>query len=138
MDTKRNFANGNKVYVLSYKDFTGNAGTTGAKVLRTLPAGTVVKRVLVKPTVQWAAPSLSALTARVTTAQHNYGTAFNIFQAPGAEVFDSDLTPFREKLNSTVDISINLTATGANLSALTAGELQVILVYDTERTINGA
>lgn len=135
MQTKRNFKTNNKVFVLSYQDFTGIAALTGSKILRTLPAGSVIKRVLLKHTVQWAAPSLSALTARVTTANHNYGTAFNIFTAPTAEGFDSDLAPFREKLATPVDIKVDLTATGANLNTFTAGELQVILTYDVEATV---
>lgn len=128
---QRNLKYGNRVFIVSYADMTPlGAVTSGAINLPLiLPAGAVVGLTLVKHTVQFAAPSLSALTARVTTAQHNYGTAFNIFTAPSAEGFDSDIVGFREKLGSTSQMQLTLTSTGANFNALTAGEVQVVILY---------
>lgn len=128
---QRNLKYGNRVFIVSYADIVPLGAVTSGNVNLPLilPAGAVVFGTLVKHTVQFAAPSLSALTARVTTAQHNYGTAFNIFQAPGAEVFDADNVAFREKLGSTTQMLLSLTSTGANLGALTAGELQVVILY---------
>jgi hypothetical protein len=73
---------------------------------------------------------ITALTGRVMTANHNYGTAFNILQAPGDEVFDSDLVRFREKFSTPVDFFFRIASTGGNLSTLTAGEVDIIVNYD--------
>jgi len=75
---------------------------------------------------------ITALTGRVITANHNYGTAFDILQAPGAEVFDSDLVRFREKFSSAVAFLYRVTSTGGALSTLTAGDVDIIVNYDVQ------
>jgi hypothetical protein len=134
---QRNLKYGNRVFVVSYADITPLGATlTGAINLPLiLPAGAVVDLVLQVPTVQFAAPSLSALSSRVISAQHNYGTAFNIFQAPGPEVFDADQVRFREKLGSTTQMQVTFVAVGANLGTLTAGELQIVINYSGSNVV---
>jgi hypothetical protein len=133
MTKSRNFKTGNYVFDVKYTDLTGTAGLTQDVLLKTLPAGTVVKRVLVK--IKTAFAGTTTLTGRVISAQHNYGTAYNLKTTPGAEVYDSDLTPFRELTASTVALNFHVVATVDNLTSLTAGEVQIVVVYDVENVL---
>lgn len=73
---------------------------------------------------------ITAITGRVMTAQHNYGTAYSLLVTPGAEVFDSDIVRFRELFSSASQFFFRIAATGGNLSTLTAGEVDIIINYD--------
>lgn len=130
---QRNLKYGNRVFIVSYADIVAiGAATSGSINLPLiLPAGAIVTQTLVKDTVQFAAPSLSALTVQIADATtHVYGSGtLNIFTAPSAEKFISDIVGFRTRLGSTTQMSLNFTSTGANLNALTAGELQVVINY---------
>lgn len=105
------------------------AATSGDILLTTLPAKAVVSQTLVKPSQAVAGPSISAATARVISANHNYGTAFDVFQAVGNTVSDFYTTPQLENYATTTALNLHVTSTGANLSVATAGAADVWIVY---------
>jgi hypothetical protein len=106
------------------------AATSGDITLFTLPARSVIDQTLVKPYVAVAGTSYSAATARVITATNNYGTAFDVFQAVGATVFDWDGThPKVENFATTTPVLLHMTSTGGNLSATTAGSIDVWVTW---------
>lgn len=105
------------------------AATSGDILLTTLPAKSAVLTTLVKHSEAVVGASVSASTARVITANTNYGTAFNIFQAPGATVSDFYATPKIENYATTTALNLHVTTTGANLSVVTAGAVDVWVTY---------
>jgi hypothetical protein len=117
----------NRVYNVTFADLASFAALTGNVKLFSLPQGAIITDTLIKPKVAFVGPT--TVTARVTTAQHNYGTAFDVKQAVAAETFDSDIVPFREKLNSVTDVNLSFVSTGTNLNTTTAGEVDVVVNY---------
>lgn len=109
------------------------AGLTKDVTLFNLPKGAIVTDVLQKPVTAFA--GTTTFTGRVITAEHNYGTAFNMKQAVAAETFDSDVVPFRELLNSTVPVLFHAVATVDNLTALTQGSVDIVVGYDLRNTL---
>ena len=119
----------NRYYNVTFADLATVAATTGDVKLFDLPQGAIITDVLIKHSTKFAGGAISAVTAQVQTAQNNYGSAFDVFQNPGAEVFGSSITPFREKFSSTVPVNLHFVATGGNLSTLTQGVVDVIVNY---------
>lgn len=72
---------------------------------------------------------LSAATARVITANHNFGTAYDVLQAVGDTVLDFYATPQSENFAATTPMSLRMTSTGANLSTVTTGTMEVWVTY---------
>ncbi len=105
------------------------AATSGVITLVTLPAGSILSDVLVKHKTALAGPSLSAATARATTAGKNWGTAYDVFQAASGTAFDYDDESQVVSFTTDTDLRLSVTTTGANLSALTAGEIDVFIEY---------
>lgn len=73
--------------------------------------------------------AISASTARVITANNNYGTAFDVFQAPGATVLDFYATPKSENFTTTTPVNLAMTSTGDNLNTVVAGAIDVYIMY---------
>lgn len=73
--------------------------------------------------------AISAATARVITANNNYGTAFDVFQAPGATVSDFYATPKSENFTTTTPLNLAMTSTGDNLNTVTTGGIDVWVTY---------
>lgn len=107
------------------------AATSGDVTLFSLPARSVVVRTIVKPYVAVAGTSYSAATARVITAAHNFGTAYDVFQAVGETVEDIGYIPTFELTTVAVPVLLHMTSTGGNLSACTAGSIDVWVTYET-------
>lgn len=120
-------------YTVPLADLKGiGAATSGTIILDTLPAGTIVTHVLMKPTTALAGPSVTAATARVVTtavgsgtAVLNFGTAYDVFQATGAGVRDFDGASQFIGTTADAELRLKVTSTGANLSVLTAGQIDV-------------
>lgn len=109
------------------------ANLTGDVILMDLPANSVVLRTFVKHSTSVAGPSISACTARVQTANNNYGTTFDVFQAPGATVTDFDgLHPSKENFAAITPIYVHFIAVGANLGVATAGQVDVTITYHAQ------
>lgn len=106
------------------------AATSGDITLFNLPARAVIDQTTVKPFVAVAGTSFSAATARVITANNNYGTAYDVFQAVGNTVSDFDGThPHLENFVAVTPVLLHMTSTGGNLSATTAGSIDVWVTY---------
>lgn len=126
------------------------AFTTGDIYFHVNQPGAITLRTLVRPNVALTDAvggtgsnvALSAATARILTvpinsaanasATHSYGTAYDVFQAVGAAVFDFDGTHAGvESLAAQSWVILRVTTTGANLSALTNGSIDVWYEYTT-------
>jgi hypothetical protein len=106
------------------------AVTAGDITLFNLPSAAVIDQTLTKPFVSVAGTSFSAATARVITANNNYGTAYDVFQAVGNTVSDFDGThPHLENFVAVTPVLLHMTSTGGNLSATTAGSIDVWITY---------
>jgi hypothetical protein len=73
--------------------------------------------------------AVTAATARVITANNNYGTAFDVFQAPGDTVLDFYATPKSENFAATTAVNLAMTSTGDNLGTIGAGAIDVWITY---------
>jgi len=112
------------------------AFTTGTLVLPIdgggLPQGAIMQLVRIKhsQSVAGAGP-ITAATAQVVTANNNYGSAFDIFQAvSNANISTVQLTSGNiENWASVTPVNINIALTGGNASGLTAGAFTVWLRY---------
>jgi hypothetical protein len=125
-------------YRIGLSDLVGlGAFTTGDLILHTCEPGQVTLWTLVKHRTAIAgAGPVTAATARVLSeplnsaanaaATNTYGTAFDVFQAVSDTAFDFDGThPAVEAMGAQSQIILRVTTTGGNLSALTAGVIDV-------------
>lgn len=119
----------NKFTVTKAQIVALGAATSGNVTIATLPAKAVILNTTLKHTVAVAGPSVSAATARITTAGHNYGTAFDVFQAVGNTVLDFDEAANSENFAAVTPVRVSFTSTGANLSVVTAGSVDAYITY---------
>lgn len=118
------------------KDYSlwSTAALTNTINLYTLAAGSIVHSVKVKHSAAFTGGAISACTLGVgiTGSATKYISAFDVFQAPGATVLTiGPSTPTAENHTSSVAITALLTSTSANLSALTAGTVDIWILYST-------
>jgi len=101
------------------------AAGTQSLALFTKAANTVIHKAIIKHSAAFAGPSISAFTAGLGVAGDVAGivTAFDVLQAVGSTKFKEE-AKFSEDL-AAVGVVLSLTATGANISVLTAGALTV-------------
>lgn len=109
------------------------SGAAGSVVLTTLPAKTIIIETTVKHSVALAGPSLSAATAQVTTSNNTYGTTFNVLQAVTNTAFDFYAVAKSESWGAVTPVNLTFATTGANLSALTSGSVDVWITYRTRQ-----
>lgn len=76
-----------------------------------------------------SASGITACTARLISTQNSYGTAFDVFQAAGAEVFDFYGTAKSELMGGPSTINLHLVAIGANLSTVTTGAIDAWITW---------
>lgn len=109
---------------LSYTDFQ-TASTTKTVTARTLPSNRTLFALIVKHSTAFAGGAISAITIDVgiTTDTDKFIAAFDIFQAVSDSAQESALLLYYPA--AATNITVKATATGANLSALTAGSLDV-------------
>lgn len=110
------------------------AFTTGDVIFDTLPAGAVLEFARLKHSVLFVGPSITAMTARIQTANNNYGTG--TLDVVGVAIgttsgtsFINDVTGATENIAVATPIYVHFAATGANLSVMTAGSLDVWYQY---------
>lgn len=111
---------------LSYTTFR-TAATTKTNTLFSLPAGGIVHEVKMKASTAFAGTSISALTFSVGIAgtHDKYASAFDGLAAVAATTFELSDALGAESHTAATNITISADATGANLSALSAGVLDV-------------
>lgn len=109
------------------------AFTSGDIILDYLPAGAVVRATRVKHSAAVVGASVSAATARVITANNNYGSGtLDVFAAPGTTSgthFITDIAGANENFAAVTPLLLHVTSTGANLSVVTAGSIDVWVDY---------
>lgn len=108
------------------------AATSEQEALFTLPAGGIVHAVKIKHSAAFAGTGITALTASVGIAGDGdkYAAAFDVFQAAGDAVLQLSATPAAESHDSGgTAVVAEFTSTGANLSALTAGSVDIFVLW---------
>lgn len=110
----------------SYTDFQ-TAATTVAITAVTLAEAALLKSVVLKHSTAFAGTSITAVTVSVGVSGDagKFINEFDVLQATGDTVFEMDMVNYIGSFGSTTDILITMTAVGANLSALTAGALDI-------------
>lgn len=111
---------------IPYSSFTAGA-TTQAITAFVLPPGYMLQSVCVKHTTAFAGTSLTALALSlgVSGDQGKFINAFNAFQSVGDTAFDYEMPFFIGSWANNTTIQLYASATGANLSALNAGAVDV-------------
>lgn len=119
-------------YTVSYSSFSAlGAVATGAVTLVSLTAGEVVNAVMVKHTTALSGGAISAAIARVgkTGTDDYYTDDFNVFQAVASTAAQKTGALNCEFSSTTLILTVSLT--GANLSALAAGSIDVYVQKNT-------
>lgn len=109
---------------LPYTDFQVGS-TTKTVTARTLPANRTLFGLIIKHSIAFSGGSISALTVSVgiTGEADRFISSFDIFQAVGTAAQDAVLLLYYPAVAT--NITVTATAVGANLSALTAGSLDI-------------
>lgn len=115
-----------KVSTIPYLAFSA-AATTLNVTLFSLVAGGMIHAIFIKHATAFAGGVISAATFSVGISGNNtkYAAAFDIFQAVSGTAFQLTNTPGVESMTGATNITGTITVTGANLSALTAGQVEV-------------
>lgn len=113
---------------VNYSEFTA-AATTEDVELYELDTAVVVEAVVIVPVTAFGGGAISAYTLSVGIAGNltKYAAAFNVFQAPGATVFQLSTTQGLENIGTQVSLRVAATSTTANLSAGTTGAADIYL-----------
>lgn len=120
-------------YTVNFSNATLDAAatTTADVTLITLPAGATVVGVKAVLVTLFAAPSLSALTVSIGDAVSTtaYSSTLDGFVTPSATTLIVGTAPYKTTTTASNAILARFTSTGANLSALTAGRVDITLSY---------
>jgi hypothetical protein len=105
-----------------------NAGAVNPQNF-TIPRGGKLLGVMIKHTQAFAGPAISAMTVSVGIAGSVtlFTAAFDIFQA-AADGTLSETALFKSGSIAPVPVTLTFTSTGANISVLTAGSVDVYLL----------
>lgn len=93
-----------------------------------VPRGTLVKNVRIKHTTAFSGTSITGLTVSIGSAAGSATTftaAFNIFQAVADGTLSSAPATAAQATYAADTIQANFTSTGANLSAISAGSVNI-------------
>jgi hypothetical protein len=123
--------------VISFSDLIGFASTTGTINLPlgypgvttpVVPRGTYVKNVRIKHTASFTGGAITAVTVSVGSAAGSatsFAGAFNIFQAVADTTLQGGPPTVAQVTYAADTITAVFTSTSANLSALTAGVVNI-------------
>lgn len=114
---------------LTYADFSAAALTKDVTVL-TLEAGEKIRAVTIKHSTAFTGGAIATYTISVGIGGSvtKYAGAFNVFQAPGATVFQDANTAGIENMGTTATpIVAHAISTVANLSAATGGVVDIFI-----------
>lgn len=111
---------------LSYTTFQ-TAALTKTNTLFSLPAGGIIHQVKVKHSTAFAGGAIASLVLSVgkSGTADKYASDFDVMQAVSATAFELSNALGTESHTAAADITITATSTVANLSALTAGVVDV-------------
>jgi hypothetical protein len=113
-------------YTFSHTAFQ-TAATTNDIQLLLLPIKGMIQQIVVKQSTQFAGTSITAYTLSVGIASNftKYTSAYNVLQAVSDTARSITQANDIESFTGTTSIRIKATSTGANLSASTAGSVDV-------------
>lgn len=111
---------------VSYTTFQ-TAATGKNNTLFSLPAGSIIHAVKLKHSTAFAGALISAMTLSVgiSGTVDKYASAFDVLQAVSGTAFELSQSMGTESHTADTDITITAASTGANLSALSAGAVDV-------------
>lgn len=109
------------------------AGLTNNIELFQLAAKEMVHSVVVKASVAFAGGLIATYTVSVGPAGNlvKYAVAFNVFQAPAANLSSVNILPGVEDFSSATSIRISAISTVGNLNAATGGSVDVWVLKST-------
>ena len=109
------------------------ASTNFQLELFTIPAGSILTYVVIKHTTSFTGGGISDVKASIGTAGAPtlFVNSFDVYQAPGDTVYQSVVANFIGSFVNTTGIYLTAVSSGANLSALGAGSLNVWYDYDS-------
>ena len=124
-------------FVIDHEDVAAlGAVLAGTVKLFTLPDHGVVHAVKIMSMVQWAGTAIATLDADIgiVGTADKYLTGYDLGAAPAKDQYEqATVNEFEESTlagtGDGTDVVIQVTATGANLSALTAGEVAVWVLW---------
>lgn len=110
----------------AYTDFS-TAALSNSIVALTIAAGSILKSITVKHSTAFAGTSITAATLSVgLTGDHSkFVSEFDVFQSVANTTFEIEQIGYIGSFGATTDIYVTLTSVGANLSALTAGSVDI-------------
>ncbi len=111
---------------LPYTDFQ-TAATSKSNTLFSLVAGGIISGIKIKHSTRFTGGLISAVTMEVGVVGSTdlYAPAFDVFQVTGAGVFQVSNVVGSESQTAATNILITARSTGANLSSLTGGVVDV-------------
>lgn len=135
--TKKNAVPGWEKVSIGYATVAALGAVLNGQVdILTVPDGAVVHAVKVMSTVQWAGTAIATLVGDVGTVgtPTKYLTGYNMLAAPADNNIGVGLTPGYEAhtltgAGSGTILKLRVTATGANLSAMTGGTIKVWVLW---------
>jgi hypothetical protein len=116
-------------FTVNYSEITA-AALVKAWSLFTLPAGGKILGVEIKHSTAFSGGAVSAATVSVGVATEvaRYAAAFNIFQAV-ADTTLQETTEFKSGQRTAASVIAYFTTVGANISALTAGVVEITVTF---------
>jgi hypothetical protein len=104
------------------------AATTNTIPVFFLPAAAIISGIKIFPKTSFSGPGITGYTISVGdgTLSTAYADAFNVFQATGPLVYSLASNFGGESLVAATQIYATATSTGANLSAATAGIVDIL------------
>lgn len=111
---------------ISYTTFQ-TAATTKSNTLFSLIAAGIIHEVKIKHSTAFAGAAISAVTISVGISGTNdkYASAFNVLQAVSSTAFELSDALGTESHTAATNITVTAISTGANLSALSAGVVDI-------------
>lgn len=109
-------------------------GSTSTQIdLFSIPPGSILTYLVIKHTAAFTGAAISDVVAELGTGGSPglFVPSFDIHQAPGDTVYDSVVANYIGSFVSSTPIYLTVTSSGANLSALAAGSVNVWYDYAT-------
>lgn len=96
-----------------------------------LPAGNILTGLIIKHSTPFTGSSITAVLAEIGTtgSPDQFIGDYNVFQSASDTVFDNTVTGFIGSFINPTSIFLTLTATGANLNALSTGSVDIYYQY---------
>lgn len=103
------------------------AATTNSIALFTLAIAGVIHAVKIKHSTAFSGAAITAVTMSVGISGTNdkYASAFDVFQAVSNTAFEMSSSGYAENHGATAAITVTSISTGANLTALSAGAVDI-------------